>query len=335
MRFGTVQKPAARRPPPDYFAHRQQYRLLALVFSLMLILFLMNEAAKPQNWRWMWSRDGRVAAKDDAIASEREPPAAAVDTRLPAAEPESHPPGVFVSAVAMESSSSEVAPESAELYPGVEPSELNTIRDDTVFRSAEADAWFSWCALMRSADEISSHGVSGRPVEFLQLFRQSGEYRGRLVGVAGTVRRAHRVPAHDNQYGIAAYWQCWLFTDDANTNPIVVYALAMPDDFPTGMELHEQVAFRGLFFKRWAYQARGGTMTAPLILSPGGDWQRQAPPPPARMPSLPAVLSTLAAAAFVGGAIAVWVYRQSNVPGLHRRHSKREADTLTQNVDGS
>jgi hypothetical protein len=331
MRFGTTQETAGKPTPPNYFARRQQYRLLALVFSLMVILLLMGEVAKPQNWRWMWGRGGAAI-----VQAEREPPAAAIDTRVPAAQLKSHPPGVFVSSPAdMESPAAEFPPAPGALYPGVNPAELKMIRDDTVFRSAEANAWFTWCALMRDADKTAGYDVIARPVGFLQLFRQPDEYRGKLVRIAGTVRRAHRVAAHDNEQGIAAYWQCWLFTDEASTNPIVVYALDMPADFPTGMELHEQVAFGGLFFKRWAYQARSGTMTAPLILSPAGDWQPQVPIPPARMPSLLVVLSTLLAAAFAGGAISVFVYRQSNAPRLHRRSSKPEVDSFTRNDDGS
>ena len=288
----------------------------------MVVLLLMGEAAKPKNWRWLWSRG------DGSVASHQQPPSAAgVDTRLIDSGATSLPPGVFVSA-AGSADTSLAEPEQDKLYPGVDPAELKNIRDDTVFRGAEAAAWFSWCALMQHADRAAV-GEVAQPVGFLQLFRQPDEYRGRLVRVAGIVRRAHRVPAHDNQQGVAGYWQCWLFTDEGSTNPIVVYALDMPAEFPTGMELYEQVAFNGLFFKRWAYEARGGTMTAPLILSPGGDWQPRVPTPPARLPSLATVLAALLVAALVGGAIALFVYRQSSATGLHRRHAHTPAGSPT------
>ncbi len=296
----------------------------------MAILLLMGKAAKPKNWRWLWSQgNGFVASEQQA------PSAAAVDTRLIDSGPTRHPPGVFVSP-AHSTESSMAEPERDKLYPGVDPAELKDIRDDTVFRSAEASAWFSWCALMQHSDRMAVGEGTAQTVGFLQLFRQPDEYRGRLVRIDGIVRRAHRVPAHDNQRGIDGYWQCWLFTDVSSTNPIVVYALDMPDDFPTGMELYEKVAFNGLFFKRWAYEARGGTMTAPLILSPGGEWQPRVPTPPARLPSLPAVLAALLVTALVGGAIALFVYRQSNAAGLHRRRSHTPADSpLTVNDEKS
>lgn len=43
----------SKRPPRNYLARREQLRLLLLVGGLMLIFILMNEARKPQNWRWL------------------------------------------------------------------------------------------------------------------------------------------------------------------------------------------------------------------------------------------------------------------------------------------
>ena len=60
-----------RKPPPDYLSRRTQYRILALVGSLFLIVFVMEQARKPENWRWMWTiGGGQVPAEQD------------VDTRL-------------------------------------------------------------------------------------------------------------------------------------------------------------------------------------------------------------------------------------------------------------
>jgi len=60
-----------RKPPPDYLSRRTQYRIFALVGSLFLILLLMEQARKPENWRWIWTiGGGQVPAEPD------------VDTRL-------------------------------------------------------------------------------------------------------------------------------------------------------------------------------------------------------------------------------------------------------------
>ncbi len=47
--------PLHRRPPPNYFARSVQLRLLVVVSCLMLVLVLMFEARKPENWHWMWA----------------------------------------------------------------------------------------------------------------------------------------------------------------------------------------------------------------------------------------------------------------------------------------
>jgi hypothetical protein len=204
--------------------------------------------------------------------------------------------------------------------PGVSVEQLQTIRDDTVFRRAETEAWFSWFGLLTSAVEMKSvAGIQPTPVNFLQLFRQPDENRGRLVRVSGVVRRAHQVAAQPNDQGIAHFYQCWLFPDEVGGNPIVIYALDMPDGFPIGMGLREEVAFTGLFFKRWAYQAKGGIMTAPLVLAANGAWTPRPLPTPIRLPSLPWVAAALGLAAVVGGGIAWLVYQQSNAQGVIAR----------------
>ncbi|QDU93110.1 hypothetical protein [Lignipirellula cremea] len=43
------------RSPPNYKTRGVQVRLMALVFSILLVLLLMNQARKPQTWAWMWS----------------------------------------------------------------------------------------------------------------------------------------------------------------------------------------------------------------------------------------------------------------------------------------
>ncbi|MBN2216992.1 MAG: hypothetical protein JW719_06420, partial [Pirellulales bacterium] len=39
--------------PRDYFSRREQWRLLLLVMSLGLVFIFMNEARKPERWRWL------------------------------------------------------------------------------------------------------------------------------------------------------------------------------------------------------------------------------------------------------------------------------------------
>lgn len=339
---------STRTPPPNYFSRAQQYRLLTLVFTLMLVLFLMGEAAKPKNWQWMW----RIAGGESTAAKPHESQSAGgsaggngetvqavpwneastgeqgsveesdVDTRLP--DRSTHPPGVFVSQSSGARPNEEIVTDSNRLFSGINGAELEPIRDDTVFRSAESDTWFRWCEIVRDSDALKSSD-DVQSVTFLQLFRQPDEYRGRAVRVSGIVRRAHQVPARSNEKGIEGYHRCWLFPANGANNPIVVYSLRMPDGFPTGMELHEEASFTGVFFKRWAYQAQGGIMTAPLVLSADADWSPVVPPPPIRTPALPWIVTAIGGAALIGAAVAWMAYQQSSAQSAHVRRS-RERD---------
>jgi hypothetical protein len=48
------QRSPSRPPPPNYLRRSNQWRLLVLVASFMLVLVLIEEARKPKYYRWMW-----------------------------------------------------------------------------------------------------------------------------------------------------------------------------------------------------------------------------------------------------------------------------------------
>lgn len=349
-----VESDHPRNAPPNYFSRAQQYRLLTLVFTLLLVLFLMAEAAKPKNWQWMWQAAGGEQTIDAVPWAESPANTEAVqevDTRLDVAPRQSLPPGVFVSEPEMPQSATELARDERrdvpgggltdgpnkraidetrpadqqplELLPGVNENDLATIRDDTVFRSAEFAAWFSWSQLLRKLSEGDVAVPSPVEATFLQLYRQPNAYRGRLVRVSGIVRRAHLIEARPNELGIDTFYQCWLFSDKAGTNPTVVYAQDMPAGFPTGLNIYENVSFTGVFFKRWAYQAKGGIMTAPLVLTANGDWTPATRPPPPASPSPIRMFAAIGLAALIGGGISWGVYQQSRTTNGRAERSAR------------
>ncbi|MBC8874986.1 MAG: hypothetical protein H8E44_36655 [Planctomycetes bacterium] len=160
---------------------------------------------------------------------------------------------------------------------------LDAVRDNTVFRTEEQDAWFRLLEELerRDAEELQQSSIGH--VGFLQLYRQPKEYRGQLVTVQGQLRLGyHRQPAR-NIYGITDYYYFWLKPIGA-TSPIVVYCLDVPDGFPdvkaieaAGEKptLSEDVEFTGYFFKRWAYRAGDGTRLAPVLLAKTPRWERR------------------------------------------------------------
>ena len=144
--------------------------------------------------------------------------------------------------------------------------DLALVRDDTVFRSADQQAWFAiWKRLQEEA--AAGSPPRGREVTFAQLFAQPRSFRGRRVRVAGTIRRLQEVAAPTNALGIATYWQAWLEPAGGPAAPIVVYFLDLPPGIPTGMRVEIPAVVDGVFFKRWAYQASDAIRLAPLLMA--------------------------------------------------------------------
>ncbi|NDC64242.1 MAG: hypothetical protein EBZ59_09735, partial [Planctomycetia bacterium] len=85
-------------------------------------------------------------------------------------------------------------------------SSLERVRDDTVFRPADEEAWFQTWMTIRSGDPRSFAGAAVRRVGFAELFGQPRSFRGRLVRFRGTIRRLQRVDAPANDFDIREYW---------------------------------------------------------------------------------------------------------------------------------
>ena len=167
---------------------------------------------------------------------------------------------------------SELPPGDADEY-GASVHALAQVRDDTVFRGAEDEAWFQIWMTLRSADTRSLARSSVRRVSFTELFGQPRSYRGRLVRFRGTLHRLEKLTAPANDYNIKDYWQGWLEPEGGPVSPIVVYFLRLPEGMPHGMKISEQVDVVGYFFKRWAYAATDTVRIAPLVLALEPIWK--------------------------------------------------------------
>ncbi len=159
--------------------------------------------------------------------------------------------------------------------------ERTSIHDDTpMLRPAERDVWFFELGRL-----VPPAATTGEPVNYLQLHRQPAEHRGKLVKIAGTVRQAYRTPASPNHLGITEYCVFVINPDGGPNSPIFVYALEAPPGFPrlgtssgdAQGKMREEVEVTGVFFKRCAYAAQGGTYTAPLLLAHTPKWRPVAP----------------------------------------------------------
>lgn len=191
------------------------------------------------------------------------------------------------------------------------------IRDNTMSRIAEKGVWFHWLEKLRDADPEQLRAASVGPTGYLSLFKQSADYRGKVVTVRGTVHQAYRVPAPKNLPGIQYFYVFWLRPAGGPNSPIVIYCLETPPGFPQlkdkladgGVtELHEEMEFTGYYFKRWAYQAAEDILVAPLVLARVPGWT---PPPPAAAdgPTWSLIAAVVATAAVLGVGIIVIALR--------------------------
>ena len=240
-----------------------QYRLMILVGMLMAVILLMFEAAKPSNWEWMWKFEKTA---DRALADSTTNPVAAgpIDNRLNVRKAtSSRVPDSFRSEIATEEGFSLDAVSLDELRPEM----FSGIQDDTFFRADENAAWFMLIDILRQTSITELEDRSVGDVAFAQLFHQTNDFRGKLVTVTGTIRRAHRVPASKNELGINSYWQCWVRPTDGSNSPIVLYSLELPESVGEGMDIRQSASFTGFCFKRWAYNSASGPRVAPILLA--------------------------------------------------------------------
>ena len=306
-----------RKPPPNYFSRKEQYRLLILCAMLMLVLVMMNEARKPQNWKWLWAGQAPVEVVTD------EP----IDTKLDATRPTLPDDGFTLSSSSgpNEGDLGNAGPgEDSEFMPGVTAELLASIKDNTVLRAAENEAWLTMLRILNETSDVELQSRSIGEVSFSQLFRQTDVYRGRLVTVKGTVRRLEEIQPRENDFGITELYR-WIVEPEGGANsPIVVYSVDKPAAFPDQDDLREDATFNGFCFKRWAYSAGDGTRIAPLLLAKSASWQPPPPVKPVRLPSIPIVVAALAGLVLLAMAIARTVYRSSvaQTPEIARLRSE-------------
>jgi hypothetical protein len=212
--------------------------------------------------------------------------------------------------------------------------QLNMIQDDSVFRSSEREIWFYLLGELQAANAAQLQEHSLGPIGYAALFKQPDFYRGKLVTVQGTAKAVYSLPAPQNSYGIERYWVYVLYPSGGPSNPILVYALEKPADFPSleradvgkkPLASEEEVRFTGYFFKRYAYQAQGGIFTAPMLLAREPEWLPASSLLSNRpLPSLPAFLGVAAVLALLAAALAWWVYHQDPVGSSRPRADRVE-----------
>lgn len=198
---------------------------------------------------------------------------------------------------------------------------LAAIKDDTVHRPQEGDAWFRLFAVLKETPQDRLDKQPAEHVNYVQLYKETDEYRGKLVRFRGRIMQAKRIKATQNVYGIEQQYLIWIKPEDGPKTPVVVYALEMPKGFPTldkptldgdYTKLREDVTITGYLFKRWAYRAQEGTHTAPLVLTKAPHW---VPSPVVtrgdELPSRQVFLMWVVGCALFGAVVATAIYMRT------------------------
>jgi hypothetical protein len=267
-------------------ADRSQKRLVRLVFQLVFVVFLFTQVSRPSFWAGLM---GRSIADENA----GNPPG----TRLidPEQKPPALPAGMFLAAQgppkeAAEGPVNEVIKEEqlpVQLPPDDDNKAIKTPMEDLPFlleslvdldRDLPPALYYHFLDKARQAPTERLLHDARRDVTFSHLYRDPREdpkrYRGQLVALSGTVRRALAFDIPPNAYGLTKRYEIWLFTEDSGKFPWVIELTELPPGFPLGNSLQEKVETAGFFLKLWAYRAQDGFRSAPVLLGRGLNWRR-------------------------------------------------------------
>ncbi|MBA2116915.1 hypothetical protein [Bremerella alba] len=267
----------SQKPPRNYFARGEQLRLMMLVGSLGLVVVLMIRAADPETWRWIapdkTSGEG-VSNNDRARVTQHQ-----IQVPRKAVAGDNGTDGEFrvvgsrrpATPYTLGGKGKGNAKEAHDQV-WADPEALALVEDSSPFRASDFEAWSQIFDRMRDATPQDLSVEHAPLVQFGQLFQQSKLYRGKLVTIQGTVRRCVKLPPNPLDERAGNLWQLWVFAGGDNS-PIVIYSMNLPAGFPVGNEIHETVSFQAVYFKKWVYAAKGGTMTAPLLLARTANWQ--------------------------------------------------------------
>jgi len=209
---------------------------------------------------------------------------------------------------------------------------LRGVEDNRQVVPSEWPEWLRVFHQLQRANLAQLERVKPEHVTFVQLFDQPEVYRGRLVRTVGYARRAHRVRPPRNDYGISKYHQLWLQVDDHPTDPVALWCLDLPSEFPLGMSIEERVEVVGYFFKLMSYLAADGKIRrAPLILAKTVKWQpRPAVASQVRWDLLPFILGAALALTFC---FLGWVYYRTRTTSRFDRGSKSDLTSLPPKIE--
>tara|TARA_Y100001978_G_scaffold201487_1_gene219942 strand:+ start:973 stop:1965 length:993 start_codon:yes stop_codon:yes gene_type:complete len=311
-----------RRPIRNYFSRREQWRLFALIMGLGLVVVVMREASKEENWYWITGESAQmrgVSRRDYDTAYQPTLPTKRSDalTIKPISPPTEDIDGGY--------------------FPGVVAKHLEKVEDNRTHQHPEeAAAWFNLWQVLKESESRFIDPASIGPITFGELFEQPDIFRGKLVSITGIARRAEYVSAaKSNPASIEGYYRLILRLRGGPNRPVFLYTLQVPEFFPLGESIEAPVEATAFFYKNWLYQANNFSWIGPVLLAKNIRWEPTAKAPQPITLALGVTLAISLALASV--AIAWWLIRQSNQiiknPEKMRSAYRSPADIDPETVD--
>jgi hypothetical protein len=164
--------------------------------------------------------------------------------------------------------------------------EAGALTDKDSLRAAEMPAYWrlvDW-ERQQTFEQLDKRGR--RDLVFTHLWEHPERYRGQLVRLKLNIRRAIATDAdvQGKARDLKRTYEAWGWTDESH-NPYVVVLTSLPDNFPLGYSIDENVVFDGYFLKLMRFEAGDGKQHAAPLLIGQLSWRPRTMPP---MPFNPA-----------------------------------------------
>ncbi len=318
LRFGQAHKPV------PYFRMAFHLRLISFAIVVGVLLasleFLLLQPAESPPGQLPWSATQQEEVSEPSALDSRRELATAQGA------PDTRPASASSSAVTFAPGAGSHGYQVLESLPPASPAaiglprrlSLSGVEDNRRVVPSEWDEWLRVFHVLKEAPVAATTGADVPRGNYVQLMAQPQSYRGQLIKLAGFVRRAHRAQAPKNQWTIQQYHQLWLQVDDHRTDPVAVWCLDLPPNFPLGMEIEERAEVIGYFFKVMTYVAGDGTLRrAPLVLAKTVLWQQR--PVVIHKPRWEAVPYVVLSAVIIAVLATMWIWWRTR-PKTTPRH---------------
>ena len=141
---------------------------------------------------------------------------------------------------------------------------FETVTDKTVVGFRDMAAYVLLLDRTRGMARSDLTDQARRDVFYAHLWDFPKDYRGVLVHVSGTALQALYYPSKNSRTGWI--YEVWIVDPDLTKNPFVCVSEEVPQGFPIGKNLSEQVSFDGFFLKLMRYEAGDVPRAAPMLV---------------------------------------------------------------------